>query len=270
MIHDEALTRRIEGAIADERRSFAEGMAARHPETGAGWAAVAGGYAVFTGRGFFANRAFGLGTAGAVTADHLEEVEAFYRERQVAPAVEIASTDARALIELLVARGYRMVRFHNVYARTLAASTGPATAEGDGIAVEEVRDDATATAWSAVLLDGFGYEAQDDRERVERWNRMLHSLPTVHAVLARVEGRPAGAASVLRLGDTALLGGAATLPYFRRQGVQRRLIRARLERASREGCRLAIVTADPDSSSGRNAERCGFRLSHVHLALHAP
>ncbi len=55
MILDDALTRRIECAVAEERRRFAGGMATCHPDTKADWAAVGGGIAGFTGHGFFAN-----------------------------------------------------------------------------------------------------------------------------------------------------------------------------------------------------------------------
>jgi GNAT superfamily N-acetyltransferase len=72
------------------------------------------------------------------------------------------------------------------------------------------------------------------------------------------------------LGSTAMLGGAATLPAFRRRGVQRALIEARLAVAARAGCELAIVTADPGSSSARNVERTGFQLICNHVDMRAP
>jgi GNAT superfamily N-acetyltransferase len=66
-----------------------------------------------------------------------------------------------------------------------------------------------------------------------------------------------------------MLGGAATLPEFRCRGVQRALIESRLAVATRAGCELAVVTADPGSSSGRNAERTGFQLVCNHVGLRA-
>ncbi|NIR59090.1 MAG: hypothetical protein GWO02_06010, partial [Gammaproteobacteria bacterium] len=158
MILDDALTRRIEGAVAEERRRFAEGMAACHPDTRADWAPVAGGVAVFTGRGFFANRAFGLGSSEPVTAAHLEEVEGFYLARGAAPAVEIPSTAERGCIDLLTARGYRMVRFHNLYAQSLVEGSQGGPHRDDGIEVEPVGDARATDAWGDVLLDGFGYK----------------------------------------------------------------------------------------------------------------
>jgi GNAT superfamily N-acetyltransferase len=89
------------------------------------------------------------------------------------------------------------------------------------------------------------------------------------ALVAVMDGRAVGSASVIVLGSTAVLGGAATLPVFRRRGVQQALIKARLALAARAGCELAVVTADPGSSSGRNAERTGFQLICNHVTMQA-
>jgi GNAT superfamily N-acetyltransferase len=133
-----------------------------------------------------------------------------------------------------------------------------------------VVDASIAAAWSTTLLDGFGYTHEAERDRVATWNQMVRSLPGVTALVARIDGKPVGAASVMVLGLTAVLGGAATLPAFRRRGVQRALIEARLAVAVHAGCTLAVVTADPGSSSGRNAERTGFQLICNHASMRAP
>jgi GNAT superfamily N-acetyltransferase len=177
----------------------------------------------------------------------------------------------RSLLRLLNQRGYQLVRFRNIYAQALrpgdAAGTTPA-ARSRAVEIHVV-DASTTTAWSTTLLDGFGYTRDADRNRVETWNGMVFALPGVTALIAVLDGKPVGAASVMVLRATAVLGGAATLPAFRRQGVQRALIEARLAVAARAGCTLAIVTADPGSSSGRNAERTGFQLICNHVSMRA-
>jgi len=67
-----------------------------------------------------------------------------------------------------------------------------------------------------------------------------------------------------------VLGGAATIPRYRRRGAHLALIAARLELASTAGCDLAVVTADPGSISARNSERCGFHLVCTHAVMAAP
>lgn len=270
MLVNHELIQHVEDAIAAERSAFADGMAALLPASGAGWLAVAGGRAIFTGAHFFANRAMGLGLHGPVRHDDLMCLETFYATHGVPSQIELASMVDRSLIRVCSERGYLLRRFRNIYAQALSQGHEPAGTPPLN-AVEILPVDAShAQVWSTVLLDGFGYKSPEERQRVELWNRMVRTLPGVTALLALLDGQPVGAASVMVLGTTALLGGAATLPEFRRRGVQRALIAARLAIATRVGCELAIVTADPGSSSGRNAERMGFQLLCNHIDLCAP
>ena len=269
MIVDQELLNRVEDAMVAERSVFADGMSALRPDLGASWLDVAGGRAIFTGAGFFSNRAMGLGLHAPVSPEDIERLEAFYAERGAPSEIEIASTVGRPLIQLLNQRGYRLTRFRNIYAQALR---GRETAGGEPdetlAAVDTQEVDASMTSeWSGILLDGFGYTDDADRQRVALWNRMLRSRPEVVAVIAAIDGQSVGSASVMILGTTAVLGGATTLPAFRRRGVQRALIEARLSLASRTGCELAIITADPASSSGRNAERSGFQLVCNHAGM---
>jgi GNAT superfamily N-acetyltransferase len=272
MIVTPELMQRVEDAIAAERCAFADGMAALQPAGGATWLAVAGGRAIFTGNGFFANRAMALGIHEPVSPEEVNRVEAFYTERGVPSEIEIASTVERPLLHLLNQRGYRLVRFRNIYAQTLLPHDADDPGPRVRAAVAELHevDDSNATAWSTTLLDGFEYTVAADRDRVAIWNRMIHSLPQVTSLIAVIDDKPVGAGSVILLGATAVLGGAATLPAFRRRGIQRMLIEARLAIAARAGCSLAIVTADPGGTSGRNAERTGFQLVCNHLGMRAP
>jgi GNAT superfamily N-acetyltransferase len=272
MLVDLELIQRIEDAIATERSAFADGMAALRPGSGARWLPVAGGRAIFTGGDFFSNRALAMGLCGPVSHDDVERVETFYAECGVPSEIEIASMVDRSLLRVLNQRGYQLLRFRNIYAQALhsgdATGTAPA-ARSRAVEVHAV-DASTAVAWSTTLLDGFGSTRDADRDRVETWNQMVRALPGVTALVAVMDGQPVGAASVMVLGATALLGGAATLPAFRRRGVQRTLIEARLAVAAHAGCTLAVVTADPGSSSGRNAERTGFQLICNHVSMRVP
>ena len=269
MIVDQALIQHIEATIVMERSAFAEGMAALQPASGACWLPVAGGRAIFTGTDFFTNRALGMGLQGPVQDEAVACVEAFYANRKVPAVFEIASTVDRSLLRVLAQRGYHLVRWRNLYAQTLSPLQATGTNTGAHAKAVEICtvDESTALTWSTTLLDGFGYTAAEDRERVAIWNAMLRTRPGMAALLAQLDGIPVGAASVMCIGATAVLGGAATLPAWRRRGVQRALIAARLAVARKAGCTLALFTADPGSSSGRNAERAGFQLIGNHCDL---
>lgn len=266
MIIDRTLVSAVEAAIIAERTAFADGMAQRCPSSGAGWLDVAGGRALCTGPELFSNRALGLALDGPVHShDPVCEIERFYAQRGLPAEIEVASFTHRSLLEVLSRRGYWMMRFRNIYARRLADPVGDRNVTID---VRQIGAQQRAE-WSDVLLDGFGYDAAVDRGRVAGWNEMVATRPGVSAFIASINGVPVGGASVMALGEVAVLGGAATRSMHRRIGVQTALIQARLASARRAGCSLAVVTADPGGSSGRNAERAGFTLVCNHLTLRA-
>jgi hypothetical protein len=119
MIVNHPLVSRIEDAMAAERSAFADGMAALRPDAGAGWLPVAGGRAIFTGAGFFSNRAMEMGLRGLVSREDVERVEIFYTAHGVPAEIEIASMVDRSLIGLLNQHGYWLPRFRNIYAQVL-------------------------------------------------------------------------------------------------------------------------------------------------------
>jgi GNAT superfamily N-acetyltransferase len=83
--------------------------------------------------------------------------------------------------------------------------------------------------------------------------------------LAEIDGKP-GAAGALSIHEgVALFGGAATVPEFRRHGLQTALLQARLRYAFENGCDLAMMVAEPGSESQRNAERRGFRVAYSRI-----
>jgi GNAT superfamily N-acetyltransferase len=61
----------------------------------------------------------------------------------------------------------------------------------------------------------------------------------------------------------AIFAGASTIPAWRRRGAQQALLETRFQYALQAGCDLAMMVAEPGSSSQRNAERQGFRIAYT-------
>ena len=61
--------------------------------------------------------------------------------------------------------------------------------------------------------------------------------------------------------------GDATLPEFRRRGIQSALVQARLRAAAEAGLDLAAVVTQGGSTSQRNYERMGFRVAYSKATL---
>jgi GNAT superfamily N-acetyltransferase len=67
----------------------------------------------------------------------------------------------------------------------------------------------------------------------------------------------------LAVGDgLAILFADSAIARFRRRGLHRELIAARLARAAARGCDMAAACTQPGSLSQRNYERFGFRVMY--------
>lgn len=107
----------------------------------------------------------------------------------------------------------------------------------------------------AVLLSG--YAAGD---AVSRFIAAEHRDPRVHLFGVREDSGLVAVAAISFPDQTAVLGGASTLPGNRGRGAQAMLLQARLILAAAEGCTEAVATAASHSPSFRNLVRAGFAI----------
>jgi len=124
---------------------------------------------------------------------------------------------------------------------------------------------ATADVFGNLTQSGFSLP-----DATAAWFAALVGRPGWLAYIASVEGEGVGAAAMYVKGGAAWCGIDATLPSYRRQGVQRALIHRRVEDAQRSG--LSIVTAETsypsnseqaDAASYRNYGRANFKMVYA-------
>jgi ribosomal protein S18 acetylase RimI-like enzyme len=147
----------------------------------------------------------------------------------------------------------------------------------DDIAIElmspsdvPVLADVMAEGFANPDVGGVGGDAIPPSAEIRRWFAITMGVPGFRGYVARIGDTIAGCA-VLRLdGGVAQFSGAATLPQFRRRGVQTTLLRARLEDAARAGCDVGIVVTQPASKSQQNVQREGFSLLYTRQLLVKP
>jgi ribosomal protein S18 acetylase RimI-like enzyme len=153
---------------------------------------------------------------------------------------------------------------------TEAGSAGPVTGDGRTTA----RNEGDLATWMDLVVEGFAHpdgspqssEVFEDQTLRQVFHDFAASAGFTR-YLARVNGVNAGGAG-LRLSDRiAQFCGAATLPAFRRRGVQAALLRCRLHDAAEAGCDVAVVTTQPGSKSNHNAQRQGFALLYARAVL---
>ncbi len=274
MFADTSLATRIDRAEMRLSLSIAQTVAARSPAARALVSPIAGGHAVFAGAGSPTNKAIGIGFGATIDEAALDAIEQAWTDRGEPVRFELATLADPSLAPTLTGRGYRVTGFENVLGR--AATIEDAAPTLDGMAIVELPQDDWRT-WLNVALDGFGTpdgsapgEESYPRELLEAVFVDFAATPGFRRYLLHVGGEPAGAAS-LRLDDgLAQLCGAATLPQFRRRGIQAALLRLRLAEARQAGCDLAVVTTQPGSKSQANAMRHGFSLLYTRVVLVKP
>jgi GNAT superfamily N-acetyltransferase len=270
LLADRDLARRVEAAESALSQAVFDAVRARG---GASFALpIAGGLAVFTGAGSAINKVIGVGFEGVPDPAAWDEVEGHYFARHCSVRVEIATLAHSDIPAQLSRRGYVLVDFENVLGFELSRPN-PATEGGhDGLSI--TRDEGSLEQWMDVIIEGFSSSDGTPQSRESLSDAALRQVycdfaasPEYVRYFARVDGAPAGGAAMRVSADIAQFCGAATLPAFRRRGVQSALLRRRLDDARAAGCELAVITTHPGSKSNQNAQRQGFELLYPRAVL---
>ena len=249
---------------------FARLVAERSPDLHVAVTPIAGGLAVYAGPGAPMNKVIGLGLGDALDEPSLAGVEAEWAARGEGVRVELSTLDDGAVARMLTSRGYRILGFENVLGRQLDAADPRHVAD---VHIEQLEPGDLDT-WLQVTKDGFAHPDEGPLptevhagDALDGIFRDMSQVSGLTRYLARVGGIAAGAASVRIDARLAQLTGAATLPAFRRRGVQTALTLQRLTDARAAGCDLAVVTTAPGSKSQENAQRRGFELLYARAIL---
>ena len=264
---DTTLSQRLESLAAEELRRFVETSRQLDAASDAASIEVAGGVAVYLGANSPVNQATGLGFDGPVAEEDFSAIEYFYRSRGQRGLVIASPLADPSLATGLSARGWGVDSFENVLVRPYECTDsfgGPA-----GVTVAIVDDDEMRALWAHAAAVAFAAPLDPMPVQLEL-GRIVAARPGARLLLAFVEGKVAGTGELFVDDGVAWLSADATLPQFRRRGVQQALQAARLTLGAYEGCEMAVTEAVPGSPSQRNMERAGFRVAYTRVGLLAP
>ena len=265
----------IDLAVEAEREE-AEFMAACSRATGLRYGVpvfqvpIAGGVATYAGPDSPFNKVVGVGFDGIPTAAELRKIEERFAAYHAATSFEIATLAAPEVFEALSEHGYRLVSFESVLLRRLETSDDDPAVAGIDVrrAEEEVDVWLDLAVESALHPDTAGIPQHDSFPRDSLEAAEMAGLDAgARPYVARIAGEPAGAGGLRVAGRFAQLTGAGTVPAFRRRGVQKELVRTRLQDARAAGCEYAIVTTQPGSTSQANMQRFGFGLGYARAVM---
>jgi len=270
MIGTVALARRIESAEA--RLSLAMADVSRRDGHTAFGLAIEGGAAVYCGPGAPMTKVIGVGVSEPLTDATIDRIEAAFAPYGEQPGWEMCTLGDLSGIARLEARGYQLRRIELVLGRDLTRD-----AVFDPLPAHVVVQRGFEDEWARIAVAGFSAaETVDGREApaeaydtsiLEQVVAQFAGIESVRRYVAFVEGAAAGAASARVDGGVFQLCGAATLPAWRRRGVQTALLVARLAEARADGCDLAVVTVEPGSRSQANVQRRHFTPLYSRLVM---
>lgn len=262
LFSDLSLARRLENTDALAAVEYARAWANAHRHPGPFSLAVAGGHAGFAGVGSPLTQAFGLGLNGPVTDDDLRRLEEFFLSQGASVNIETCPLADRSLFALLNQRGYQPIEFSNVLVRELSVEDTRVPDPADTEVRVRIPEPAEGDAVTLTVTRAFFEGGEVTPEILDAFTGLFNAVGTA-CFVAEVGQAMAGGAMVGIFEGVATLGGAGTLPEFRKRGVQRALIDARLAFAVENGCNLAMVATQPGSGSQRNVERQGFRVAYT-------
>ncbi|HLL72733.1 MAG TPA: GNAT family N-acetyltransferase [Pyrinomonadaceae bacterium] len=263
------LARRLERAEGQTNREFVETRARLFPESGAEWIEVAGAYVMYDGAASLLTQTFGLGLFQATTGADMDEIENFLRERGAQVFHEVSPLADASLLPLLNERGYQPCEFTSVMFCPLGGAEDDLPApRNDRVKVRVVGED-EHELWAQTATRGWS-EFTEFADQILDLSRVSAKRTGTASFLAEIDGEPVATGGVGICDGVVLLAGASTVPEGRRQGAQTALLKSRLRFAAGQGCDIAMMCAQPGSTSQRNAERNGFRIAYTRVKWRLP
>lgn len=187
---------------------------------------------------------------------HIAPLVVWYREHELNARFELVPGDHDAALGRELARhGLHHSSFH----AALACRMDDPIATPPAADVERVTTATAMEDFLAAYVAGWGFPEKDHprfKANVRPW---LHQ-PGWSLYLARVDGRPAAAATLFAHRNNAYCADATTDPAFRRRGLHSALLHRRIMDARSAGADLVTSGAAFLSDSYRNMERTGMRL----------
>ncbi len=232
------------------------------PESGAEWIEVGGAYAMFDGVESPLTQTFGLGVFDEITAEHLEEIEAFFKKHNAPVFHEVSPLADASLIGLLNERGYQPIELTSVMFQTIALESFPELSVNPNVKTRLIEKD-EVDVWAKTSAEAWGNEMEGLRDFMFEFARVSAQCDGGFPFIAEVEDKPIASGMLFIFDDVAILAGASTIVEGRKQGAQTALLDARLRFASERGCNFAMMCAAPGSGSQRNAEKNNFRIAYT-------
>ncbi|AGG06779.1 N-acetyltransferase [Dehalococcoides mccartyi] len=262
-----SLAASLEELQAHRRVDYVAARVRLHPDADSCVREFKGAFLIYDGAESPVNRVMCLGLKEALLEEDLPGIEEFYAVHGLKAMLDVCPLVEENMVYILGKRGYTVYQFDSVLVHEVS-SFQLEIKEPPGIVIWPVNKNNYLT-WLEVVSHGFSSAESDLMSMQSICEPNYHSRNS-SAYLAYLDGKPAGGGVLYVRGHMAELGGDATLPDFRRRGVQTALIQHRMKIARKMGVRQMIFVSAPGNSSERNARRAGFEMAYSRTLLLQP
>lgn len=190
----------------------------------------------------------------------IEDIFRFYNDYSSSFLIEITpSNSSDLLFRTLTENGYYQSDFH----ASFIGETSEFKKRDDelDITVRSLKKE-EFDLFASIYVDGFGLPPSI-LNGIKENNEILFDVPGWQFYVAYVKDAPVGVAVLFVHDEIATLAAAATLPEYRRMGVQSALLHKRLQVAVEKGVKYVTSEAAFGSTSHRNMERAGLKLAYT-------
>lgn len=221
--------------------------------------------AIYTGSDMPLNRAVALGMSGPVSPEDFESVENFYSRHNLPAKIDFCPYADERLLRRLASRGYLPHSLFTTLVRPLPAEDLAANVSNIDI---RLVDEQSLETWVRTISQGFiGMDRIPEGDLNPEFATIAYHKPSTYCFLAHIDNEPVGGGAIRIETGLATLFSASVRTKFRRRGVQKALMIARLQFATERGCNLATVLATPGSASERNIQRVGFQIAYTKVVF---
>lgn len=222
--------------------------------------ALGQGWLVADALGSWADYAVGLGINGPEPQGRVQALVDYYVARGRVPRIQVPDGAHPSWRSALTSGGFEAYDADVVLRCTLGEIQPP---QRDPISFRVVNPDAPrdVTLWVQAQAQGFSPH-QTPPEGAKAIAARVARSPRSLCLLVFWEGALAASGGLEFYEQSAVLFGGATLPAFRKRGLQSALIQQRLHLAQGRGATYALIGSEPGGPTERNAGRAGFVENH--------
>ena len=223
---------------------------------------IKGGAACFSGKDSFLSQVVGWGfaTKPKQMQTELSQITAFYKSLDHSRSdIELCPYAGQDLAVFLSQQHFGTTELNNVSYYNLSQHKKVVVDSNDFV-IRQVNPHEFAQ-WARAVARAFGYpQAQE---------QFLHYVKAkgVTAFAVWAEDKIVSGATIAMHGDLCDLGVASTLPAYRGNGLQKKLLLTRLNFAAEHGLSLATVTTEPGTISDLNIQKMGFHCAYTRVKM---